>query len=158
MSDHLARRRGRSAVLSALTAATLFAVAAMPLAAATGPVSAGEYRTQANAICAREQQKTMSGLMGSKSLAQYLARELPVLRSALRSFRRLDPPATLSPLHRQVVAIVDGDVTLFSSLAKEASAGKLNPATWQNDPKLRRSNARELMLWKEIGAKRCASP
>jgi hypothetical protein len=138
--------------------ATLFAIAAVPAANANGPLSMSGYRSHANAICAQEQQKTMSRLMGSKNLAQYLTREVPVLQSALQSFKGLDPPPRLSSLHTQIVAIVKGDITLFSTLARQARAGKINPATWQSNPTLRNLNVRELALWKQIGAKGCASP
>ena len=110
-----------------ITVATLFAIAAVPPATARAPLSVSGYRSHANAICAQEQQKTMSRLMGSKNLAQYLAQEVPVLRSALQSFQRLDPPTTLSSLHAQVIAIVKGDITLFSTLAKQARAGRSTP-------------------------------
>ena len=96
--------------------------------------------------------------MGAKTLAHYLAGEVPVLRLTVKSLQRLNPPSKLVSLHAQVVATVNGQATLFSTLAKEAKAGKLTAAQWQNNPKLRDLNVRELALWKQIGAKGCASP
>jgi len=103
MRNHLSRLRGRFAILSAFSVPVLpilFAIAAAPSATAKPPLTVTGYRAQASAICAQERRATMSRLMGAKTLAHYLAGEVPVLRL----------------------------------------------------------NVRELALWKQIGAKGCASP
>ena len=134
------------------------AVAGSPAAARSSPLPAGAYRTQANAICAREQRESIARLTGSKDLAHYLAAEEPVLRMAVTSLERLSPPSSLAVPHSDVVNVVKGQLALITSLAARAKAGKLTSAQWQNNATLRNLNTRELALWMQLGAEGCANP
>jgi len=148
-------RANRVALIAGLF---LVATAAAAVAASGPPLSVTAYRSHANAICAQERQETLSRLHETKDLAQYLAEEVPVLRSALTALNGLDPPRALASLHAQILTTVSGEVTLFVALAQRAKAGKLTAARWQDNPKLAQLNTHELALWKQIGAKSCANP
>jgi hypothetical protein len=146
-------RRTASVVVLAL-----FLVTAAALAASGPALSVSSYRSRANAICARERVETLSRLHAAKNLAQYLDDEVPVLRSALTALNGLNPPRQLASLDAQVVTTVRGEVTVFTTLAGQAKAGKLTPAQWQRNPTLARLGTHELALWKQIGATTCANP
>jgi len=116
----------------------------------------GAYRNSANTICADERRQTMAFLARAKTLAQYLTSELSVVRSTVASLEKLQPPPTLASLHGKVVATVRGELSEFTTLAKQAKAGRLSLAQWQQNPQLRQLDQRELDLWKKIGAKTCS--
>ena len=148
--------RAKRAVLAVVLA--LLAITAAAVAASGPALSVTSYRSRANAICAQERVETLSRLNETKNLAQYLAEEVPVLRSTLTSLNGLDPPRALASLAAQIVTTVRGEVTAFTTLAAQAKAGKLTVAQWQRNPTLTRLDSHELALWKEIGAKSCANP
>jgi hypothetical protein len=141
-----------------LVVLALFMVPAAAFAASGPALSVSSYRSRANAICARERVETLSRLHAAKNLAQYLDDEVPVLRSALTALTGLNPPRPLVTLDAQVVTTVRGEVTVFTTLAGQAKAGKLTQAQWQRNPMLARLGTHELALWKQIGATTCANP
>jgi hypothetical protein len=149
----------RSARWAVLLAGLIVTASAATASAATGPpLSAAAYRTHANSICVREQVASVNRLHESKSLTDYLADEIPILHTALTDLTRLDPPAALASLGRQIVTTVRAEATLFGSLAARSKAGKLTVAQWQNNEKLEQLDSRELAIWTQIGATSCANP
>jgi len=138
--------------------ACLVAAVSGAAASAGRPLTAPEFRVRADTICANEQMSSVARLRGAKSLAQYLSLEVPVLRKAADGLAALTPPHSLASLAAQVVTTVGGELTEIESLARRAAAGNLTEAQWQNDAKLEQLDARELALWKQIGATGCANP
>lgn len=138
--------------------ASLCAISASPIDASHPALTVATYRTQAGAICAKEQRQTMASLMQSKNLAPYLTAELPVLRTALAAFRRLVPPAKLASLHGDVVATVQRELQLFTTFALQAQAGDLTVAQFEGNRQRLALTKHELGLWKRIGASACTGP
>jgi hypothetical protein len=144
---------GRRAPALVATAVLLAWSAAAGAATAPG---VARYRAQANAICASDS-KQLSRLPSGLTLAAYIGDALKITRASYASLSRLSPPASLAALHRRVLATEKAGFPVVERLLAKAKAGKLTVTRFEDDKGLNASAAAETKLWKQIGARVCAS-
>ncbi|HUY71203.1 MAG TPA: hypothetical protein VMV08_03105 [Gaiellaceae bacterium] len=132
------------------------ALALTGAAAGAGTSTVAQYRAQADAICAHDQNE-LSALPSGLTLAAYLVDALKITQTAYTSLKKLSPPSSLAHLHVEVIANIQAGFPIVDGLLIRAKAGKLTVAQFQNDKALGKNAAAENALWTKIGAKSCTS-
>ena len=139
-------------VVVAATCALTLAGAAL----GAGMSTVAQYRVQADAICAHDQNE-LNALPSGLTLAAYLVDALKITQTAYTSLKKLSPPTSLAQLHAAVIANIQAGFPIVDGLLARAKAGKLTVAQFQSDNALGKNAAAENALWTKLGAKSCTS-
>src|SRR5438128_5286747 len=128
------------------------AIAATSARAAQPPLTASEYRQQANAICSDFNAFT---LPARGAFADRLAALLDKGRASLAALRRLRPPHSLAKLHAQIVVTDAGRIDLLASLVARLKAGRITISQLADHVARSPLAADTNALWKRVGALSC---
>jgi len=128
------------------------AIAVTSARAAQPPLTASEYRQQANAICSDFNAFT---LPARGAFADRLAALLDKGRASLAALRRLRPPHSLAKLHAQIVVANAERIDMLSSLVARLRAGRITISQLATEVAGSPFAAEANALWKRAGALAC---